>query len=66
MINQNPFTFNFYPVFKEYDGKRYSFSGQFKKDKQLIKDLRRTLFRNGFYTKIQPLESEFILWSRKR
>ena len=61
----NPYTF-FPTVFKEYNGKKYSFSGKFKKDKKLMKDLKRTLYRNGFYTKIQIVEKDFILWKRKR
>lgn len=61
----NPYTF-FPTVFKEYGGKRYSFGGQFRKDKKLINDLKRTLYRNGFHTKIQIAEKEFILWKRKR
>ena len=61
----NPYAF-FPTIFKDYKGKKYSYSGRFKKDKELIKDLKRTLFRNGFYTKVQSSGAEFILWCRKR
>jgi len=61
----NPY--NFFPnLYRDFKGKKYSYSGRFKRDTQLMSDLKRTLFRNGFYTKIQPSGSEFILWCRKR
>lgn len=63
----NSYQFNFIPtLYKEYKGKKFIYSGQYRKNKELIKDLKRTMFKNGYYTKIQLIGQDFILWCKKK
>ena len=61
------YNYTFIPnLYKEYKGKKYFYCGRFKRDNKLVNDLKRTFFKNGFYTKLQPFGEFFILWCRKR
>lgn len=66
-MNVPYYSYSFLPnVYKEFQGKKFFYCGKFKKNKQLIYDLRRILTKNGFNVKIQSTENNFILWSRKK
>ena len=62
-------TFNFVipTLYREFDGKKYIYCGQYPKRKKLIEDLKHTMFKNGYYLKIQRAsDSDVIIWSRPR
>jgi len=62
-------TFNFIMpnVYREIDGKKYVYCGQYPKRKGLINDLKHTMFKHGYYLKIQRAsDSDVIIWSRPR
>ena len=63
--NYPQFSFVMPNVYREFDGKKYTYCGQYPKRKQLINDLKHTMFKNGYYLKIQRAsDNQVIIWSK--
>lgn len=60
-----PIQFNPFYTFKEFNGQKYQYMGEFPMDNSFIKDLKRTMFRNGYHIKVQPMTKNFILWVKE-
>jgi len=66
-MQQPSFNFIMPPVFREFDGKKYAFGGRYPRKKKLINDLKHTMFKHGYYLKIQRAsENDVIIWSRPK
>jgi len=62
-------TFNFVipTLYREFDGKRYSYCGEYPRKRRLINDLKHTMFKHGYYLKVQrSSDDHVIIWSRAR
>jgi len=66
---QEPFHLNFLipNTYREIDGKRYTYCGQYPKSKKLINDFKHTMFKHGFYLKVQRADNDnIIIWKRPK